>query len=189
MKTPLRPIATTDAHFNERTLRTALGRFASGITIVTTRGEDGCAEGMTANAFSALSLDPPLILWCLRKATRLRRIFERCEYFAVNVLSAEQRRISSQFAKPASDKFADVEWYEGLAGIPLIAGCLAHFECRRQRRHFGGDHVVFIGQIERFGYRQGEPLLFSAGSYAVPAAHPDDDSWSVDASEFADLLL
>jgi len=175
--------------FDERDFRTALGRFGSGITVVTTCTPTGEREGLTVNAFSALSLHPPMILWCIRNTAPSRRAFEQSEYFGINVLSASQRHLSVQFATPREDKFIGVECDKGLAGIPLIAGALARFECRQHSRHQGGDHVIFFGRVERFSYQDGEPLLFSSGRYAIPAPHPEDAGRPADATEFADLLL
>lgn len=169
----------------ERELRRALGRFATGITVVTTRGP----EGMTANAFSALSLAPPLVLWCVRRNAPSRASFERGRYFAVNVLASDQRSLSVRFATPAKDKFAGVKCHKGLGGLPLIAGALACFECQQYCRYDGGDHLIFVGQVKRFSYRDGEPLLFSAGRYAEVQPHPEDLGEPVETSEFADLLL
>lgn len=175
--------------YDEREFRTALGRFGSGITVVTTRLPGGEREGLTVNAFTALSLHPPMILWCIRKAAPSRQAFEQSEYFAVNVLSASQRHLSVQFATPRENKFTGVDCEEGIAGVPLISGSLASFECRQQSRNQGGDHIIFVGRVERFAFNDGEPLLFSSGRYAIPAAHPDDADLNLDASEFADLLL
>lgn len=173
----------------ERAFRTALGRFATGITVITTRRPEGGLEGLTANAFTALSLSPPLVLWCARCSAPSRTSFERSPSFAVNVLASNQRHLSMQFASPASDKFAGVAYGEGIGGAPLIEGTLACFECRRHCRYEGGDHVIFVGRVERFSYRDGEPLLFNAGRYGVPRPHPEDRGEPAETSEFADLLL
>lgn len=160
--------------FDQREFRNALGRFATGVTVITTLGADGKPEGLTANSFSALSLDPPLVLWSLDKGSFLLPIFERCECFTINVLAAGQRSLSDRFARAGTDKFAGVPWKAGLGGTPVIDGCLAHFECHAEARHEGGDHVIYVGRVARFSYGGGEPLLFAAGRYGVPAPHPAD---------------
>lgn len=176
-------------NYDEREFRTALGRFGSGITVVTTCTPAGEREGLTVNAFSALSLHPPMILWCMRKTAPSRPAFEASEYFAANILSASQRTLSVQFATPRKNKFIGVDCETGLGGIPLITGALARFECRQHSRHQGGDHIIFLGLVERFIYQHGEPLLFSSGRYAIPASHPEDHGRPAEATEFADLLL
>ena len=175
--------------FDQRDFRRALGRFATGITVVTTTGDDGKPEGLTANSFSALSLDPPLVLWCLGKGATSLPIFRKCTHFAVNVLAADQRHLSHRFATPSADKFADIEWSQGIGGVPLLAGSLAQFECRNLCHHDGGDHLIFVGEVAGYRHSEGDPLLFNASKYAVAAPHPDDRGVPVVSSDFADLLL
>jgi flavin reductase (DIM6/NTAB) family NADH-FMN oxidoreductase RutF len=151
-----------------RHLRNALGRFATGVTIITTRTAGGKREGLTANSFAAVSLDPPLISWSLKRLAPSFASFMTSRHFAVNVLSAGQRDLCRHFATPSHDKFADVEFEEGLHGAPIIPGCLATFECRTENTFAGGDHLIFIGRVDRATYRDGEPLIFSAGRLCVP---------------------
>ena len=158
-----------------RGLRRALGQFATGVTVITTRGEDGRRVGVTANSFTSLSLDPPLVLWCLAKSAPSRAAFDACTHFAVNVLSAGQHHLSRQFATPAEDKFAGVATAEGVGGVPLLDGALAHFVCRNVRQLDAGDHVIAIGEVERYETFDGEPLVFHSGSYRVTTRHPDID--------------
>jgi flavin reductase (DIM6/NTAB) family NADH-FMN oxidoreductase RutF len=175
--------------FDPRELRHALGRFATGITVVTTLTPAHKREGLTANSFAALSLDPPLVLWSLNRKAKSLASFERSERFAVNVLAAHQRHISNHFAMPQPDKFAHLAWQPGLGGCPTLPDCLALFECRLERTVAGGDHVLFIGRVERFRWRAGEPLLFSCGQYCIAAALPDDLEGERAPSDFSDLLL
>jgi flavin reductase (DIM6/NTAB) family NADH-FMN oxidoreductase RutF len=177
------------ANFDQRELRNALGRFATGITIITTLGVDGKAEGLTANSFSAVSLEPPLVLWCMLKNSPSLAVFEGCTHFAINILRSNQRALSHHFATPATDKFIDIEWSEGLGGAPLLSNCLAQFECRHETHQEGGDHLIFIGHSERFHYADGQPLLFNAGRYGVAAEHPDNFGDAADASAFDDLMM
>lgn len=179
----------SDGNDDQRAFRNALGRFATGVTIITTRGPDGKPEGLTANSFSSLSLDPPLVLWSLAKAANSRAAFESCEHFAINVLASHQRSLSHRFATPAEDKFAGVDWSEGIGGAPVIADCIARFECRNLARHEGGDHVIFVGRVEQFENTEGTPLLYFGGRYAAAASHPDDRGGPASDDAFADLLM
>jgi flavin reductase (DIM6/NTAB) family NADH-FMN oxidoreductase RutF len=150
-------------------LRHALGRFATGVTVVTTRGPSGQPEGLTVNSFASLSLDPPLVLWSLKNTSSALGSFQAAEFFAVNVLDRAQAALCARFAK-SGDKFAGVEHVLGLGGCPIFSDSLALFECRSERQIDGGDHVIFIGKVLRASYRDGEPLIFSAGQYCIPAA-------------------
>ena len=177
------------AGFDLRELRHALGRFATGITVVTTLAPGHKREGLTANSFAALSLEPPLVLWSLNRKAMSLASFERSQHFAVNVLAADQRHVSNHFAQPRADKFAGIAWQTGLAGCPTLPNCLALFECRLERTVPGGDHVLFIGRVERFRWRAGDPLVFSCGQYCIAAALPDDLEGEPAPSDFSDLLL
>ena len=146
-------------------LRQALGRFVTGVTIVTCRDEHGEPIGLTANSFNALSLDPPLVLWSLRQASSTIAAFTNASHFAVNVLAADQVDLSRRFARPSSAKFDDGQWTDGQGGAPLLAGCVAVFECRRRSHHAAGDHVLFIGEVERIGGTADTPLVYHAGHY------------------------
>lgn len=180
---------TTATAFDLRELRHALGRFATGVAIVTTLTPGGKREGVTANSFGALSLDPPLVLWSLSREAMSLQSFKESPHFAVNVLASHQRSLSNHFARPAPDKFGAMECAAGLGGCPTIPGCLALFECRLERTFEGGDHVVLIGRVERFRWRVGEPLVFSCGHYGIAAALPDDPRADIAPSDFADLML
>jgi flavin reductase (DIM6/NTAB) family NADH-FMN oxidoreductase RutF len=175
--------------FDQREFRNALGRFATGIAVITTIGPGGKAEGMTANSFGALSLDPPLVHWCIGKSTITHDTFCQCSHFAINVLRADQRHLSNQFATPAADKFSAVEWKSGIGGVPLILNPLALFECRNKAQHECGDHTILVGAVEKFSYGEGHPLLFSAGKYAITADYPEDQQSKINAKEFSDLSL
>jgi len=146
-------------------LRRALGRFVTGVTIVTCRDEHGAPVGLTANSFNALSLDPPLVLWSLRDSSSTIGAFTAASHFAVNVLAADQVDLSRRFARPSSAKFDAGEWVDGLGGAPLLAGCVAVFECRRHSHHAAGDHRLFIGEVERIGGSASSPLVYHAGHY------------------------
>jgi flavin reductase (DIM6/NTAB) family NADH-FMN oxidoreductase RutF len=151
-------------------LRRAMGCFATGITVVTTNAPDGKLEGVTANSFSTVSLDPPLILWSLSHSARSFGQFKAALHFAVNVLGAGQVDLSRHFAAPRADKLDGIEHHLGHGGCPVLTGVLAHFECKRESMIEAGDHVIFIGRVLRASFREGEPLIYSAGLYhrAVP---------------------
>jgi flavin reductase (DIM6/NTAB) family NADH-FMN oxidoreductase RutF len=125
---------------------------------------------VTANSFSTVSLDPPLVLWSLARKSRSFARFDGAPHFAVNVLGAGQVDLSRHFSAPRADKLNGIEHYIGHGGCPVLAGVLAHFECVRESRIDGGDHVIFIGRVLRASFREGDPLIYSAGRYhrAVP---------------------
>ena len=148
-----------------RELRTALGRFATGVTIVTCRDAAGTAVGLTCNSFNALSLDPPLVLWSLRRASPSLAAFAGAAHFAVNVLAEDQIELSRRFASSASDKFADGVWHDGAGGAPLLVGAAATFECERASQQDAGDHVLFFGRVLRLADAALPPLVFHGGRY------------------------
>jgi flavin reductase (DIM6/NTAB) family NADH-FMN oxidoreductase RutF len=155
---------------DQRQLRNALGRFATGVTVISTRTPGGKLEGLTANSFSAVSLDPPLVLWSLRRNAPSLPSFADAGYFAVNVLAADQCELSRHFATPAPDKFALLSFKTGLGDCPLLEESLATFECSTETTVTGGDHIIFIGRVHRATYRDGEPLIFSAGQYCTSSS-------------------
>jgi 3-hydroxy-9,10-secoandrosta-1,3,5(10)-triene-9,17-dione monooxygenase reductase component len=171
--------------FEPRKLRNAFGRFPSGVTVITTRSAEGKPEGLTANSFAALSLDPPMVLWSLGKNANSLPSFLKSGHFAINVLGSRQADLSHRFATPSADKFASVETTHGVGGCPILPDVLASFECETQQSLEAGDHILFIGRVLRFGYRDGPPLGFSAGQYASvnplprPEARSDAEAiWS-----------
>lgn len=150
-----------------KALRSALGRFATGVTIITCVGGDGQRVGLTANSFSALSLDPALVLWSLRRASPSLAAFEGALHFAVNVLAENQADLSRRFASQVADKFAEGSWTEGFGGAPVLAGAAAVFECETAARHDGGDHRLFIGRVLRLADQAVAPLVFHSGHYRM----------------------
>lgn len=156
-----------------RTLRNLLGQYATGVTVITTRAADGRRVGMTANSFSSVSLEPPLILWSLARSAPSLPDFLAASHFAIHVLGRDQHALSNRFARPAEDKFAGLAHRDGPAGVPLLEGAVATLVCRNRQQYDGGDHLIFIGEIEQFGQEGGAPLLFHAGSYRVAMPHPD----------------
>ncbi|MFF4623340.1 flavin reductase family protein [Nonomuraea jabiensis] len=146
-----------------RSLREAFGQFATGVAVITTVTADGERAGVTVNSFTSVSLDPPLVLWCLSNRAPSAPLFLRAGRFAVNVLAADQDHLSRRFATPTTDKFAGVELLGG--PLPILAGTLASFVCRTERVHDGGDHHIFVGAVERYQRAEGEPLVFHSGRY------------------------
>lgn len=146
--------------------RNALGRFATGVTIVTTADEAGRRFGVTANRYNSVSLDPPLVLWSLAKASRSMDAFRECTVFAVHILGAHQEELARRFASRGHDKFAELDTHEGYGGAPLFDDCVAHFECVTENRFEGGDHVIFLGRVVNFETCDHEPLLFHRGGFA-----------------------
>lgn len=165
----LRGMSPMDQAIDERHFRNALGRFVTGVTVITTCTPEGKLEGLTVNSFSAVSLDPPLVLWSLRLNSTLLASFHSSQHFAVNVLEAGQSVLSDHFAKRAPDKFQNIAHTPGLGGCPLLTGSLATFECVKEVDVAGGDHVVFFGRVKRAVYQEGHPLIFSAGRYGTHA--------------------
>ncbi|HEX7891812.1 MAG TPA: flavin reductase [Ramlibacter sp.] len=159
------------AAFDPREFRRALGTFPTGVAIITTRGPDGRPVGLTCNSFSSVSLDPPLVLWSLRTSSKSLAAFRAASCFAINVLAEDQGKLSARFASgTVDDKFEGVAHSEGLLGVPLIEDCLARFHCSTFSEHEAGDHVVFIGRVERFDHgRQEDPLVFYKGAYMMLA--------------------
>ena len=158
---------TLDGTHDSRQLRNALGRFPTGVTVITTRDTDGKRVGLTANSFSALSLDPPLVIWSIVRKSASLPGFLASGHFAINVLASDQSALSHRFATPSDDKFNGLELREGYGGSPLLPGTLASFECKTEQTIQGGDHLLFVGRVQKIRFRNGEPLIFNAGKYAT----------------------
>ena len=155
-------------------LRAAFGQFTTGVTVITTRSQDGRKVGLTANSFSSLSLDPPLVLWSLRKVAPSRPDFVAATHFAINILAHDQIELSRRFATPSADKFDGVPHVDADAGgVPCLDGSSARFVCRNVGHYEGGDHLLFIGEIEQFDMFGRAPLVFHAGQYRAISDHPD----------------
>jgi flavin reductase (DIM6/NTAB) family NADH-FMN oxidoreductase RutF len=146
--------------------RSALGLFATGVTIVTARAADGSPVGLTANSFNSVSLSPPLVLWSLRTSAGSMPAFARGSHYAIHILAADQLELAKRFATSGIDRFAGLETVEGAGGVPLIAGCAAVFECANRSQYEEGDHVIFVGEVEHCQHRSAvQPLIYHGGRY------------------------
>jgi len=152
-----------------RHLRDALGEFATGVTVVTARGADGQAVGVTINSFASVSLEPPLVLWSLGLQSPSLAAFEACSHYAVNVLAADQIEFAQRFSQSQDDRFAGIDWKDGAGATPILPGCCAWFECRNEMRYPGGDHLILVGYVESFRRQEKPPLIFHGGRYRALA--------------------
>ena len=140
--------------------------FATGVTIVTTRAADGRPIGLTANSFNSVSLEPPLVLWSLSQAAASLAAFRAGSHYAINVLAADQKALAERFAAKGADRWSGVDSVPGAGGAPLIAGSAATFGWFNRSRYDEGDHVIFVGEVERCTWRPGAaPLLFHGGRF------------------------
>ena len=149
-----------------RELRNVMGHFATGVTIITTKDVSGKPFGLTANAFSSLSLDPPLVLICVDKKVDCYACFEQSKIFVVNVLSEGQDQLSTRFATKGIEKFEGVAVRQGNLGVPLLEGAVAHIECTLTSAYEGGDHTIYVGEIQSVAASGDRPLLFFKGKYS-----------------------
>ena len=148
-----------------RDFRTALGNYATGVTIITAQTSDKRIVGLTCNSFASVSLNPAMVLWSLGILSPSMQAFQEATYFAINVLGAHQIALAQQFSRSSTDKFAGVTWHPGLGGAPVIDDCVAHFQCSNAARYYGGDHVIFLGAVEAFAHVRKAPLLFAQGGF------------------------
>ncbi len=148
--------------------RRALGKFASGVTIVTAKDADGRLHGITVSAFCSVSLDPPLILVCIDKNTGSHYALMQTDSFVVNILREDQQYLSDRFASYLPDKFEAVGYNLGINDLPVLEDALANLECRLVNSYAGGDHTIFVGQIERATIGDGDPLVYFHGNYRKP---------------------
>lgn len=152
---------------NQRELRDVLGNFPTGVTVVTTLDAKENPIGLTVSSFTSVSLDPPLILWCLARDSNMLTEFEACTHFTVNILAADQTHLSQRFALPSGDRFKGIAFEHGEGGIPMLPDCAARLQCRNTAQHDGGDHVIFVGEVTDFDQTGKPSLAFSRGKYAT----------------------
>src|SRR6202161_452747 len=154
---PASELASDTSSIDSRDFRNALGTYATGVTIITAAAAGGKPYGLTCNSFASVSLNPPLVLWSLGMFSQGLSIFQNASHFTVNVLGASQQALATRFAKSSEDKFSGVEWTPGLGNAPILANCVANFQCRAADRYYGGDHVIFLGAGAAYAYHPQEP--------------------------------
>ncbi|WP_442581177.1 flavin reductase family protein [Mesorhizobium sp. ASY16-5R] len=162
---------TLPAALDQKAFRHCLGSFATGVTVVTAE-TNGRRVGVTANSFSSLSLDPPLILWSLRRQSSSLDAFLKASHFCVNVLEASQIALATRFASSGAGKFDHVDWTPGRGGAPILPDVAAVIQCRLYGMQEGGDHLIFLGEVEAFSSTASSPMAFVHGKFALAAAHP-----------------
>ena len=150
-----------------RQLKQAFGSFVSGITIMTTLDAERRPVGVTVSSFCSLSLEPPMVLWCLAKSARSADTFTAADHFVAHVLAHDQWHLAELFATRGADKFAQVEWSPSAHDLPILAGCAASFECSRAAVHEGGDHFIVTGGVDNCTTAATEPLAYHRGRYAL----------------------
>ena len=160
-------LAPQRSNLDPRDFRNALGCFPTGVCLVTTLGPAGKPEGMTINSFSSVSLDPPMVLWSLARTASSAPVFRDAEFFAVNVLAKDDAVLSTHFSRSAEDKFSAFtdRFSAGLGNSPVLKGAVATFECHSRHRYYGGDHIIVIGNVERYVWSDQPALLFARGKY------------------------
>jgi flavin reductase (DIM6/NTAB) family NADH-FMN oxidoreductase RutF len=146
-------------------LRRVMGHFATGVTVITSFRKSGELHGLTANAFTSVSLDPPLLLICVDKKADSYPCFDEVGVFTVNILAADQEALSRRFAVSGGNKFEGAAYHLGGNGAPILEGTLGHIECRITARHEGGDHTIYVGEVQEAETREHKPLLFFRGGY------------------------
>jgi len=157
---------TYRAGSDSATLRRAMGCYATGVTVVTARARDGEPVGLTANSFTSVSLDPPLLLVCPALSAATTQVLLEAEHFAVNILSDQQDNLSRLFATKGTDRFAETQFETWHHDVPIIRDAIANFECRRYSIGDGGDHAILVGQVEHVRFaEEGDPLLYFRGEY------------------------
>ena len=153
-------------NFSQPEFRLCLGMFATGVTIVTARTPAGELVGLTANSFNSVSLNPPLVLWSLSRAASAMSTLSASTHYAINILAADQKELAIRFAGKREDRWTNVQFTQGASGAPLLSGATATFECFNRSRYEEGDHVIFVGEVERCSHQTGAaPLLFHGGRF------------------------
>lgn len=182
-----------DRPFSARDLRDALSTFATGVTIVTARDANGEPVGMTASSFNSVSMEPPLVLWSVAKASLSANAFRDAREFSIHILSSDQVDLSNRFARSGEDKFSGVEFAIDHRGIPVLSGAVCRFDCRQFAVYEGGDHWIIVGQVTALNHVNAEGLVFSGGSYATASSMrpsvPEPDAGDEQASAIDGLLI
>lgn len=157
--------STPTPEFATRHFRDALSQFATGVTVITTRLDDGRFFGLTASSFNSVSLDPPLVLWSLSCAAQSMALFTGNSHYVINVLAANQLALAERFASRIPNRFEGVEFDLSHTGLPILRGVSAWFECHNRSRYPEGDHVIFVGEVERCNLQPQAPLVFHRGQF------------------------
>ncbi|KAB7615942.1 flavin reductase family protein [Amylibacter sp. SFDW26] len=160
-------------NFTDQDMRNALSKFATGVTIVTACDADGQKVGMTASSFNSVSMDPPLILWSVRKNALSAEVFKTTKNFSVHILSADQKELSNQFARSGHDKFANVDYTVDQNNVPQITNSLVRFNCITWAVYEGGDHWIIVGHVKGLTTADGDGLVFCNGFYTTTAVIPE----------------
>ena len=170
MHSPVLAPPLAEPAFTSQQFRQALGQFATGVTIVTARAPDGEPVGLTVSSFNSVSLNPPLVLWSLNKASAQLAALSQASHYAIHVLGAGQQALAERFAGPRELRWTGVAHQGGTGGTPLLDGCMAVFECRNRSRHDEGDHLIFVGEVERcVSQPSAAPLLYHGGRFHTQA--------------------
>jgi flavin reductase (DIM6/NTAB) family NADH-FMN oxidoreductase RutF len=156
---------TNELEFDGRDLRRAFGNFATGVTVVTTFDAEGKPCGFTANSFTSVSIDPPLLLVSIARTAFGCEVFTASQGFAVNILARGQRELSNRFAAASTDKFANLNWQAAAKGSPILDGVVAWFDCNHHEQVDAGDHIILIGRVRQYAYNTDAPLGFCRGAY------------------------
>lgn len=179
------PAESGDPRVEAEGFRRSLSEFATGVTIIATQ-VDGNSFGVTSNSFASVSLEPPLVLWSIRRESKSFAAFETCSHFSVNILADDQIKLSQHFARSGPEKFRDVDHRAGLGEAPLLTGVAASFECVSRHAYDGGDHLILVGEVQRYCRYERQPLLFVKGRYAVSVDHPDTRMFGGGAAQLED---
>lgn len=159
------------ASFDSRHFRDALSRFATGVTVVTGENADKCFVGITVSSFNSVSLAPPLVLWSLATCSSSLATFSTSTHYVINVLASDQCALAMRFAAKVARRFEGVGFTLSPAGLPILEGASAWFECRNRSQYLEGDHVIFVGEVTRIGLSAHPGLVFQNGEF-VEALHP-----------------
>jgi flavin reductase (DIM6/NTAB) family NADH-FMN oxidoreductase RutF len=166
MLSSLIPRQATAPNFSQKEFRSSLAMFATGVTIITARTPNGDLVGLTANSFNSVSLSPPLVLWSLSQSAGSMAPLSKGSHYAINILAADQKELAERFASKRDDRWTGVAFRDGANGAPILEGAAASFECFNRSRYEEGDHVIFVGEVERCSHRVGaSPLLFHGGRF------------------------
>ncbi len=155
-----------DPEFDTGHFRTALSQFATGVTIITTRDASGGFFGLTASSFNSVSLEPPLVLWSLGGSSRSLALFSENSHYVINVLAGDQAWLAERFASRIDDRFDGVDYELSQTGLPILRGVSAWFECHNRSRYPEGDHVIFVGEVERCAFERKPALVFHGSRFA-----------------------